>query len=272
MAGAPRFLGHVEREVSDKVVFMNPWALYDDLIAPISPDITVKNFQAGPIWTWLEASDGTIGLAMTIDVRTRPSIYEHSLLGRPLHEAGQLIRSWNLVDAGVGVAAINAWYNHSDRSEACGDRLSTNGGAFDTYIDMVRGKKVATIGHFPFIEQRLGKVSELSIIERNPRKGDFTDSAAEYLLPEQDVVFITGSAMVNKTLPRLLQLSRHAHVVLTGPSTPLAPAIYDYGVDGLSGMVITDAERLKDSLKGTGNEYPQHSGVMLNYAKRRSAH
>ena len=33
---------------------------------------------------------------------------------------------------------------------------------------------------------------------------DFLDSACEYILPEQDFVFITGMTLTNKTLPRLL--------------------------------------------------------------------
>lgn len=246
---------------------MNPWALYDDLIAEISPNVTVADFQAGPIWTWLKASDGNVGVAMTIDMRTRPSIYDGSLIGQPLSEAAGLVKSWNLVEAAVGAAAINAWFNHSERTSDCGYRYPDEGGAFDTYLDDIRGKKVATIGHFPFIEKRLADAAELSIIERNPRKGDYIDSSVEYLLPEQDYVFITGSTMVNKTLPRLLELSKDAHVILTGPSTPLSPVLYDYGVDGLSGMIITDPDGLKESLRGTGSRAPKHSGSMLDYAK-----
>lgn len=247
---------------------MNPWALYDDLIDRISPEETVRDYQAGPIWTWVESSDGTIGLAMTIDVRSRPGIADDSLVGRPLREAAALARSWNLVESGIGVAAINAWYNRPSRSIDCGYRVDGAGTtAFDTYGRLVEGKRVATIGHFPFIEERLSGAACLTVIERNPRRGDFIDTAAEYLLPEQDIVFITGSTMVNKTLPRLLELCRDAHVVVTGPSTPLAPVLYDYGVDGLSGLHITDPERVKDLLRGAGRGAPKDAGTAVDYAR-----
>ena len=48
-----------------------------------------------------------------------------------------------------------------------------------------------------------------------------------------DFTIITGSAFINKTLPRLLQLSRHA--VILGPSTPMSRSILDYGAKELSG-------------------------------------
>jgi len=240
---------------------MNPWALYDDLIDDIPRDLAVADFQAGPIWTWLEASDGNAGVAMTIDMRSRPSTFSGPLIGRPLRDAAQLVKSWNLVEAAVGAAAINAWHNRRH------DGATESGGAFDTYVDRVRGRNVAVIGHFPHIEDRLGTAGELSIIERNPRRGDYIDTAAEYLLPEQDYVFITGSTVVNKTLPRLLELSRNAHVVLTGPTTPLAPVLFDYGVDTLSGMIIGDAAGLKDALRGVGAAAPKHFGTMVDYAR-----
>ena len=61
-----------------------------------------------------------------------------------------------------------------------------------------------------------------------------------YILPECDYVFITGSAFVNKTAPRLLELSRESFNVVLGPSTPLAPTlINDYGVSQVTGIVPT---------------------------------
>ena len=56
-------------------------------------------------------------------------------------------------------------------------------------------------------------------------------------LPECDVVFISSSSFVNKTAPRLIELSRQAHTVLVGPSTPLNPVLLDYGVDTITGFV-----------------------------------
>ena len=44
-----------------------------------------------------------------------------------------------------------------------------------------------------------------------------------------DYVFISGSAFVNKTMPRLLALASEAHTVVLGPSAPASPAILQAG-------------------------------------------
>lgn len=245
---------------------MNPWSLYDALISPIPPDITVRDYSVGHVWTWLESDEGTMGVAMTTNVRSRPSIALDDVAGAPLREVAELAKSWNLIDASIGVAAINAWHNHSGRVDKAGLRTAT-GGAFDTYADLVKGKRVATIGHFPAIEERLSDAATLTILERSPRPGDFIDTAAEYVLPDQDVVFVTGSTMVNKTLPRLLELAKRATVIVTGPSTPLSPVLFDHGASGLSGLIVTDAAGLTRSLRGAGRGRPGHFGHMVDLAR-----
>jgi uncharacterized protein (DUF4213/DUF364 family) len=68
------------------------------------------------------------------------------------------------------------------------------------------------------------------------------DPACEYVLPEQDFVFITATTLTNKTMPRLLQLSRKASVFLVGPSTPFAPLLFNHGIDTLAGTVVLNPE------------------------------
>ena len=59
-----------------------------------------------------------------------------------------------------------------------------------------------------------------------------------------DWVLITGTALTNKTLPHLLDITRSARVVLVGPSVPLTPLWFELGVHMLAGSVVTDSERL----------------------------
>ena len=51
---------------------------------------------------------------------------------------------------------------------------------------------------------------------------------------------MTGTTIINKTLPRLLELSSNAVKVLVGPSTPLTDVLHDFGIDVLAGMVVED--------------------------------
>ena len=247
----------------------SPWQLYDELIAGIPEEPTVVSYQGGYNWSRVLSSEGSVGLAMTIPVTTRPALFKgESLTGLPLRRAAELVKSWNYVEAAIGLAAINSWYNQPQRAERCGfihpevsDQVRE---AFDVYAEEVQGKKVTIVGHFPFIEKRFAGRCTLSILERAPEMGDYPDPACEYILPEQDYVFITGSTFVNKTLPRLLELSRQARVVLVGPSTPLAPLLFERGVYGLSGFVTTDPERLENALWGASSMTLFQAGWMVD--------
>lgn len=112
-------------------------------------------------------------------------------------------------------------------------------GLFQRLAREFAGARVAVIGHFRNMEI-LAASCDLTVLERRPSNGDTPDPACEYVLPEQDVVLITGTTVTNKTLPRLLELSKGAYIALVGPSTPISPVWFDYGVDLLAGSVLTD--------------------------------
>jgi uncharacterized protein (DUF4213/DUF364 family) len=87
-----------------------------------------------------------------------------------------------------------------------------------------------------------------------PVEGDYPAAAAEYLLPESDFVYIGSSCFVEKTLPRLLELSKNAKkITIVGPSATLAPVLFEYGVDDLSGYVVKDSERAMRIIRGAEN-------------------
>jgi len=72
------------------------------------------------------------------------------------------------------------------------------------------------------------------------------------VLPSSEFVFITGTALVNKTMPRLLQLSRRAFVVLLGPTTPLFPPLFDFGVDVPATTVVSDVPSVRQVVEEGG--------------------
>ena len=104
------------------------------------------------------------------------------------------------------------------------------------------------IGHSNITAELLAPAAKLWIMDREEKPGAYPDSAAEFLLPDCDVVIITGSAAINKTLPRLLELSRRAQVILTGPSVSCCPALTELGIDRLNGRVITQAEPMLQAI------------------------
>jgi uncharacterized protein (DUF4213/DUF364 family) len=215
------------------------WEIYDRLIDEIAPGATAASCLVST-WTVVE-SDG-MGMAMTYRGGVHDESPLSSLSGRPLRELAGYVKSWDLRQASLGMAAINAFHNAPERvqkwlARPLQDLRSPS--AFISTLDEIAGKKVAVIGHFPGLEAAR-KCCDLIILERNPQDGDLPDFAAEYVLPQQDYVFITGTAITNKTLPRLLALSSGATVALVGPSVPLVPWWFEYGIDMLAGTVVMD--------------------------------
>jgi hypothetical protein len=146
----------------------------------------------------------------------------------------------------------------------CGPLLdkTINDDVFTYLLEELRGKRVAVIGHFYDME-RVAAVCDLSILERKPQKGDWPDPACEYILPEQEVVIITATTLINKTLPRLLQLSRKARVVIAGPSTPLTPILLDHGIDLLGGLIVENTDNVWKTVGEGGRHELFESGSRM---------
>ncbi|MBC8507797.1 MAG: DUF364 domain-containing protein [Chloroflexi bacterium] len=158
----------------------------------------------------------------------------------------------------VGAAAVNALlprYPETWREINAEDVITKHG----------REKTVALIGHFPFIDRLRSKVGQLSVLELDPQPGDLPVSAASEILPKADVVAITSMTLMNRTLDGLLKLcAPEALVILLGPTTPLSPVLFDYGIDMLCGSVVTDIEQVLQTVRQAGNFRQVHkAGVRL---------
>ena len=68
------------------------------------------------------------------------------------------------------------------------------------------------------------------------------------------MVIITGSALINKSLERLLELSRSAkaYTVVLGPSTCVNKVLLDYGADLLGGVQVVKPEMVLKKLSQSG--------------------
>lgn len=216
--------------------------LYDILISGIHSEITVTSALMGECWTAVETTSA-FGMAMTTPVDTVPRMLDCSYAGMSLSALAQTAKSWNLTEAGFGMAAINAYYNTPERLEQLKafepfDNYCTDG------LDL-KGKRIGVIGHLNMPSSVYEQAREVLILERNPRPGDYPDSACDWLIPKCDVVIMTASTLVNKTLPHLLDLCRNAYTILAGPSCPMCPQLLELGIDRIAGLVITDVDGMK---------------------------
>jgi len=194
------------------------------------------------------------------------------IVGMPVRELAECVKSWDFFEAALGLAAINSVVNSPDQVEKlCGLPLANleQVSGFEYYAERLRGQKVAVVGRFPDLDT-LDKICRLTVLERRPGPGDLPDSACEYVLPEQDCVFLTATTLINKTLPRLLELSRNAFTVLVGPSTPLTPLLFEHGIDALAGTVVVDPESVwQVAQEGAAREVFNHGAQMVKVSKER---
>lgn len=182
------------------------------------------------------------GLAATLsnlefEHRRRPAVHKAGHLHEmnPADLAG-LIESPSFTEVSIGLATVNAllprnpdWWKDLD----AGDYLAQHGA----------GKSVAVVGHFPFVEPLRLYVQNLWVLELNPRDGDLPARAAPEIIPQADLIAVTATTLINKTFQGLMDLRRpDAQVVMVGPSTPLSPALYDHGIDVLSGTIVADPQ------------------------------
>lgn len=170
----------------------------------------------------------------------------------------QLVMEQDRLLSGVGMAAINALLPQTPN-------LWVNGNAGDLIAEKGKQKRVALVGHFPFVNDLRQKVDRLDILELRPREGDFHASRAPEIIPQADVVAITSMAFINSTMDGLLALCPpQAYVIILGPSTPLSPLMFSAGVDMLCGSIVEKIDPVCTSvLNGDSFQQVKQIGVRL---------
>lgn len=226
--------------------------LIDDLIAYAScNDAPVRDVRVGVSWTGVWSK--YCGLAKTYGIPVAHGNYTRDmghLTQKTALDLAEYSRSWNLVEASIGVAAINSMIKAT---------RSVNLNARDIIMKKARGKKVAVSGSFPFtpeLQKIAGEtwVFELDQSRLDPANHIITETAAEHIIPESEVVIITGSTLINKSAERLLELARlaGAYTVVLGPSTPMSEVWFDYGVDLVAGAEVIQPEAVLAKLSQSG--------------------
>ena len=164
-------------------------------------------------------------------------------------ELAELLKSWNLVEASVGLASINSTIDV--KTEKTGNGLEIG-------LKMSKGKRVIMIGKFPGYTRFKGIAKEFYVLELNPNLIDLNggilpSTASEELLEKRsEIVIMTATTIINKPVDRLLELAKNA---LVGPSTPTIEELLDFGINVLAGLkVINPYSLMKKISQGMVNE------------------
>jgi uncharacterized protein (DUF4213/DUF364 family) len=244
------------KESSEAAVATN-MKILDDLISALNTEARVRDIRLGLFHTAVLTRNCGLAATLPRDAlrQEQPSTREPgSLLEKSALELVKMSYSENILEAAIGMASMNSLLEVNQ--EKC---LELNAG--ELIAEKGKGKKVAIVGHFPFIPRLREIVKELWVIEKNQREGDFPEVEAENLIPQADVVGITGTAFTNHTIEGLLKLCRpQAYVVILGDTAPLSPILFDHGIDAVSGTRVIDPE-LALRCVSQGATYRQIKGI-----------
>jgi len=168
--------------------------------------------------------------------------YPGTLGGRDAAELVPLLGSPGIVEASIGLAAVNALFEPNGMAGlSTGDPVDLLG---------IRPKdRVAMVGYMAPVAERIRRAAAECVVFDDGRAGEegITETRLEEdLLPGCDVVVLSATSLLNKTFDRLVELSAGAReICVMGASTPLAPDVFrPRGVTLLSGRRFTDPGRL----------------------------
>ena len=227
--------------------------LIDDLIYDVSVNNRpVIDVRVGVSWTAVQAMH--CGLAKTYGIPFKHGNYTNNmgnLTKMTTLELASYAHSWNLIEASIGCAAI--------ASMASPPQNAVDSNAQGIIMQKSSGARVTMVGAFPFCTKLREVAAELYVLELDPyqlnaREGILPETAADYVIPDTDVLIISGSTLINKSLERLLSLAREsqAYTVILGPSTIMSEVLFEYGADMLGGSFVINPEAIKNKISQSG--------------------
>jgi uncharacterized protein (DUF4213/DUF364 family) len=80
---------------------------------------------------------------------------------------------------------------------------------------------------------------------------------AQEFVPYADLLIITGTTLLNDTLPSLLEMAKPgAEIIVTGPTASMLPdAFFSRGVTMMGGVIVTKPDEVLDIISEAGSGY-----------------
>lgn len=238
-------------------------------------DITVERAVFGLFFSGVKLSTGHGGLCFT-PVKEMPEAVccpssaktmplSGKLAGRPVEAYLEDAFSPNILKRALGIATLNALTTLLWELEPPTEYTVEYGAdAFET-IDLDRHEKCVVVGALiPMIRKMMAKKKDFHILEQDPRTLKEREmpyylpaEEAYKVVPDADLLVITGVTVLNDTLPGLLEMAKPgAEIVVTGPTVSMMPeAFLEAGVTTVGGLVVTDADRTLDLIAEGGSGY-----------------
>ena len=235
--------------------------------------LVVERLVFGLFFTGVKLNNGQGGLCAT-PVKSIPEAVccpsslkamplSGKLAGRPVREYLADLGSGNVLKRAGGIAVLNAlaaayWARFGNGA------METGVDAFDT-VDIDPQKKAVVVGALvPMLKKLIDAGADFTILEKDQRtlkpyemQYYLSDDHAPDVVPQADLLVITGTTVLNGTLPGLLALATpYAEVVVAGPTASMLPEpFFTRGVSVFGGITVTKPDELLDVISEGGSGY-----------------
>jgi uncharacterized protein len=237
-------------------------------------DIKVEDIRIGVFYTAAKLSTGDAGVAFTPrdleDTVCCPRSAAKmpasgKLKGKRALELTKLANSDNTMQRSVGIAVLNALSALQIKEQGVREAQIVKGADALDVIEIKAGDKLVMVGAFvPFIKKLKGRSNELYVVDKHPQalkeeERHLWRSPASIadIMPQADIVIITGSSMVEGGLDELLSACTKAReIILAGPTASAWPEpFFKRGVTVLAGISINDPDKLLQIVSEGGSGY-----------------
>lgn len=237
--------------------------------------MTIERVVFGLFFSGVKLSDGQGGLCFT-PIKELPQAVccpssakamplSGKLKGRSVEDYLADLNQENILRKTLAIATLNAlsstcWRNGLEK----GYRLHTGVDAFNEVVIPPQGKSVVVGALVPILKRLIASDADFKVLEMDIRtlKGKELDhyappeDAGKYI-PDADLLVITGTTVLNDTLPSLLEMAKPgAQIIVTGPTASMLPqAFFRRGVSLMGGVLVTDADAVLDIISEGGSGY-----------------
>ncbi|NIS71644.1 MAG: Fis family transcriptional regulator [Proteobacteria bacterium] len=237
--------------------------------------LAIEAVRVGIFFTGVKLSSGHAGVAFTPAGEIPEAVCcpksaarmpdAGKLTGKTVDEVLAYALSPNVLKSAIGVAMVNALSHHLFEEGTEQDYEVHFGPDGLDFLDVTPDDRISLVGAFtPYIRRFKNQGIQFFIIEKtsdalkpDEMKYYRPSSEAAKILPESDVVIITGAAIVNHTLDGLLKQTRsNARVAVIGPTSSMVPDVYFRGgVDLMAGIRVTNPDLMLRILEEGGSGY-----------------
>jgi uncharacterized protein len=237
--------------------------------------IRIEKIIIGLFFTGVKLDNGAGGLCFTpIKTISEDACYpsaEHIMppSGRMKDlKASKIIEemwSGNFLKKAFGIAVLNAlssmcWekkkpadYNITTQINVLNDIKMTNNGFAVVIGDLLPAFKILKKRNIPY------RIIELyhTIIQNDDLQLYIHPKYARRIVPEADLLIITGKTLINDTLEYYLNIKKpDARTIVIGPTVSMLPeAFFKRGVNTIGGTIVTDPDKVLDVVAEAGSGY-----------------